>query len=154
MTVVTVATALVGGPAWAEASGRDAPLDQGVWRNPRNSVHIELRPCNDQICGYVVWATDKAKADARRAGTRDLIGKQLLRDFRKASGKVYRGTVFAPDLNATLTGTAERIDARNLRARGCLAGVLCKTQVWTRVDGPAEALAAGPQASGQAGTRR
>ena len=41
-----------------------------------------------------------------------------------------------PDLNATFTGTAQLIDSNSLRARGCLfAGIGCKSQVWTRVQG-------------------
>ena len=141
---VVMATTLAGSASWAQ-EGADAPLDTGVWRNPKGSVHIELKPCGEQICGYVVWASAKAQADARRAGTPDLIGKQLLRDFAPSTGKVYRGKVFAPDLNATFTGTAQRIDARSLRAKGCLvAGLLCKSQVWTRIDAaPADLARAG-----------
>jgi uncharacterized protein (DUF2147 family) len=41
----------------------------GVWRNPRGSVHVDIGPCGTAICGVVVWANDKAKEDARRAGT-------------------------------------------------------------------------------------
>ena len=64
-----------------------------------------------------------------------LVGLQLLRDFTP-DGAGWRGKVFAPDLNRTFSGTARPLDAGRLEARGCLLGrVLCKRQVWTRVEG-------------------
>jgi len=48
----------------------------------------------------------------------------------------WRGRVFVPDLNAIFRGSAEMIDRGTLRARGCLfANIICKSQIWTRVDG-------------------
>lgn len=105
----------------------------GVWRNPKNSVHLDIRPCGPSACGYVVWASARAQADARKGSGRDLIGLQLLQDFApNAHG--WRGKVFVPDLNRTLTGSARSIDADHLEAKGCLIGsILCKAQVWTRL---------------------
>jgi uncharacterized protein (DUF2147 family) len=110
---------------------------EGVWRNPKDSVHIALKPCNGQICGYVVWASPKAEAAARKGGTPNLVGTQLMRGFVVDNGGVGRGKVFIPDLNATFGGSAQLIDDHTMRARGCLfANVLCKTQIWTRIDTP------------------
>ena len=107
----------------------------GVWRNPHDSVHIALRPCGSEICGFVVWASPRAEAKARKGGTPKLLGEQLLRDFVVDTRGIGRGKVFVPDLNKTFTGSAQLIDERNLQARGCLfASVLCKTQIWTRID--------------------
>jgi uncharacterized protein (DUF2147 family) len=107
----------------------------GVWRNPKNSVHVELVPCGEAACGYVVWANEKAQRDAREGGTDDLIGMQIFRDMQSAGDGRWTGKVFVPDLNRTVSGRAEAQGDGRLLARGCLiAGVLCKTQVWTRTD--------------------
>lgn len=119
------------------AEGPSRELSDGVWRNPQNSVHLRLQPCGDLTCGYVVWASAKAQAAARRGGTAELVGLQLLRDFPRMSGVMGRGKVFVPDLNATFAGTAERIDDRTLKATGCvIPNLICKSQVWTRIDTP------------------
>ena len=125
-------------PLWlvaaTQASAADADLF-GVWRNPKDSVHLDIRPCGASACGYVVWASEKAQEDARRGSGLTLMGLQLLRDFTP-DGAGWRGKVFAPDLNRTFSGTARPLDAGRLEARGCLLGrVLCKRQVWTRVEG-------------------
>lgn len=107
----------------------------GVWKNPKNSVHVDIKPCAQGACGYVVWASAKAQKDAREGGTPNLVGLQLFREFRPKKAGVWQGKVFIPDLNRTFTGTAEPVDGKTLRAKGCLfANVLCKSQVWTRVE--------------------
>jgi uncharacterized protein (DUF2147 family) len=127
-----LAAAVVAGPAFAG----DAPALTGVWRNPKDSVHVEIKPCGPGACGYVVWASPKAQADAHEGGTKELVGLQLFRNFTPEKNGAWRGKVFVPDLNATFSGTAQLIDANSLRARGCLfASIGCKTQVWKRVEG-------------------
>jgi uncharacterized protein (DUF2147 family) len=110
----------------------------GVWRNPRDSVHLEIKTCGAATCGYVVWANAHAQEDARKGGTPNLVGAQLLRDFTPQKNGAWRGKVFVPDLNMTFSGTAEVLDANRLKAKGCvLINVLCKSQIWTRVEGQA-----------------
>jgi len=110
----------------------------GVWRNPKDSVHLEIKTCGAATCGFVVWANAHAQEDARKGGTPNLVGAQLLRDFTPQKNGAWRGKVFVPDLNMTFSGTAEVLDANRLKAKGCvLINVLCKSQVWTRVEGQA-----------------
>lgn len=134
--LIAALAAGVAGGASAAAADAPASLQSGIWKNPKNSVHVELRPCGGNACGYVVWASEKAKADAREGGTKNLIGMQLLRDFKPHKDGVWRGKVFVPDLNATFSGSAQLLDERTMKAKGCLIGGLaCKSQVWTRIDG-------------------
>jgi uncharacterized protein (DUF2147 family) len=110
------------------------PLTQGIWRNPHNTVHVEIRPCGDAACGYVVWASEQAIADARKGGTENLIGLQLFRDFVQDKDGAWRGKVFVPDLNVTFSGAAVPLDPDTLRAKGCLLGkFLCRSQIWRRI---------------------
>jgi uncharacterized protein (DUF2147 family) len=111
----------------------------GVWRNPKNSVHVKFQECGSATCGVVIWASPKAQADARKGGTEKLVGTNLLRNFTMVRPGVWKGRVFVPDLNGTFGGTAELVDASTLKARGCLfVGLGCKTQLWKRVDGAAD----------------
>jgi uncharacterized protein (DUF2147 family) len=105
----------------------------GAWRNPKDSVHVEIARCGQAMCGVVVWASEKAKTDAREGGTDALIGINLLRDFVSAGDGRWRGKVFVPDLGKTVTGTVEMVDADTFRARSCALAVFCKTQLWRRV---------------------
>jgi uncharacterized protein (DUF2147 family) len=132
LVLALTAAAALAAPAVAEAQPGSSIY--GVWRNPKNSVHVDVRPCGPSACGYVVWANADAQADARKGGTPNLVGLQLFRNFNPQANGRWRGKVFVPDLNATFTGTAELVDEDRLRARGCLiASIACKSQVWVRV---------------------
>lgn len=134
-SAVVLATALVGLLAVPGLAAADTQPIFGVWRNPKNTVHVEIKGCGANTCGYVVWASAKAQADARKGGTENLIGLQLLRDFKPDSPDRWRGKVFVPDLRMTFAGTAEVVDAATLKAKGCLiGGLLCKSQTWRRIE--------------------
>ncbi|WP_369059460.1 DUF2147 domain-containing protein [Caulobacter sp. 73W] len=107
----------------------------GVWRNPKDNVRVEIRPCGDAACGTVIWASPKAQAKARHAGTERLVGTQVLKNLELDERRgVWRGKVFVPELNRNFTGLAEPVDAGRLLAKGCvIGGLLCKSQVWTKV---------------------
>ncbi len=132
--IVLALTAMAAVTAPAAAQAQSVGSIYGVWRNPKNSVHVDVRPCGESACGYVVWANADAQADARKGGTPNLIGLQLFRNFNAHANGRWRGKVFVPDLNATFSGSAEMVDDNHLRARGCLiANIACKSQVWVRI---------------------
>jgi uncharacterized protein (DUF2147 family) len=131
LTLLAAAGLLAGAQS---ASAADMGDIYGVWRNPKNTVHVEIKPCGGRVCGYVVWANAKAQADAREGGTPNLIGSQLLREFAPDNNGGWKGKVFVPNRNMTLSGTAKPVTPTSLVARGCLLpGILCKSQVWTRI---------------------
>ncbi|EQB32858.1 DUF2147 domain-containing protein [Sphingobium ummariense] len=106
----------------------------GIWSNPKGSVHVRAEPCGRNMCGVVVWASDKAKADAARGGTDPLVGTTLFRDFTPAGRNRWRGKVFVPDIGKTFSGTVTLLDPDRLEGEGCLlGGIGCKSQIWTRV---------------------
>ncbi|MBB5711157.1 DUF2147 domain-containing protein [Sphingomonas xinjiangensis] len=108
-------------------------LSQTVWQNPRNSVHVRFEPCGAQLCGTVIWASDKAIADAARGSSQPLVGTRIFRDFRPAQAGVWRGRVYVPDLATTFSGRIT-VEGDRLIGRGCLiAGLGCKSQTWSRV---------------------
>lgn len=123
---------LAGQAAVAQPVNADA---FGVWRNPKDNVRVEIRPCGDAACGTVIWATPKAQAKARKAGTASLVGTQVLKNLELDERRgVWRGKVFVPELNRNFTGLAEPVDAGRLLAKGCvIGGLLCKSQVWSKV---------------------
>jgi uncharacterized protein (DUF2147 family) len=107
----------------------------GIWKNPKGSVQLDIRPCGAQVCGHVIYASAGADADARKQTGKPLVGQQLLRDFRPDKGG-WKGKVYVPDLDRTFAGTARLLDDDRLEAKGCvLGGLICKTQVWRRVKG-------------------
>jgi uncharacterized protein (DUF2147 family) len=129
MTAMILALLAAALPAPAAA----APT--GTWRNAGDTVRIRVAACGrGALCGRVVSASAKAKADAARGGTERLIGTELFRGFRRGADGRWDGTVFVPDLASEVDGTLRRDGADTLVAEGCLiAGIACREQRWTRV---------------------
>ena len=113
----------------------DEPSLDGRWVNPGGSVIIDIAPCGDARCGTVVWASDKAKQDARK-GTEQLVGSDLLTGLKQRMPGQWRGKLFIPDRNMRATAKIELIGERQLKVSGCTLSVVCRTQYWNRADGP------------------
>ena len=121
----------------AAPSAADAAVPKqlsGVWRNPKNTVHVRIQPCDGEVCGTVVWASDKARKKAAEAGTPKLVGTQLFKSFSQKSANSWGGRVFVPDMGRTFSGTLKAASPNAVVAKGCvLGGLICKSQAWKRV---------------------
>lgn len=124
--------AILAMPATAQDVDQQNPW--GRWKNPFNSVHMEVSPCGELVCGKVVYASDKAKADAAKGGNPDFIGVNLLENFERTGPASWAGKVFVPDLNHHFHGELTLEEDESLLVKGCLTSHAgCKHQVWTRV---------------------
>ena len=115
-------------PAAAQASV------EGRWTNAKRSVVIEVARCGQAWCATVVSASAKAKANARKGGTENLIGTRILTGARPVGKGVYKGRGFIPKRNIYAPATIRQRGPNVMEVEGCaIAGLLCKEQRWTRV---------------------
>ena len=115
------------------AYAQDAAID-GRWVNPDASVIIDIAPCGETRCGTVAWASDKAKADARK-GTDRLVGSDLLTGLEERKSGQWTGRLFIPDHDMRVKARLQPVGERQLKVSGCVV-VLCRSQYWNRADGP------------------
>ena len=81
----------------------------------------------------MIDANAKAKATARKGGTPNLIGTQILSRMRPAGSGIYKGQAFDPKRNIHAPATIRLLGGSTLVIKGCLiSGILCKEQRWTR----------------------
>jgi uncharacterized protein (DUF2147 family) len=133
MLITLIAGALLSA---APAPAQSAPDWTGVWRNGSNSVHIRASRCGPAMCGTVIWASDKAKADAAAGGTDQLVGTRIFDGFT-AEGDEWVGDVYVPDLARSFSGSIWMEGRDTLVGRGCLFGSFgCREQRWTRIAEP------------------
>ena len=129
--IFLLAAALFAAPALAAS-----PIE-GQWTNPARNVTVRIAPCRGQsLCGVVVSATADAKAKAAAAGTSRLIGTQLMSGLVPTGAGIWTGEFFVPDRNVRAPGELRLLGSRTLEIEGCVAGLLCKSQRWTRVAAP------------------
>lgn len=125
--IALAATAMLATPASASAK---SPLE-GRWK--KGNLVIQISPCGQDLCGTVIRASEKQQAKAERGSGTDLIGARLIKDIEKTGSNSYRGQVFLPDRNMHARGTIRQVSANTLAVRGCVLGVVCKSQTWQRV---------------------
>ena len=120
----------------AAPAGASAQTLEGRWTNPKRSVIVDIDRCGEAYCGTVVQASEKAKANARKAGTRNLIGTRVLSGLKPVGNGRYKGRVFVPKRNVHAAATVRQVGANVMEVEGCaLAGLICDEQRWTRVGG-------------------
>ncbi len=78
----------------------------GTRQSPSASVRLRAARCENQPCGTIVLANDKARADARHGGADVSIGTQLFDVF-----------------------TATLVAADSIGVKGCATQTICRNQV-------------------------
>lgn len=132
LTAILMTTAILAA-APVEAAPPEPTGAPGNWINPHNSVKVEIVEHDGLLNGKVVWASAEAEQDARIAGTANLVGTQLLQDYRQVGDNRFQGRVFVPDMNRTFYSTIEQQGPDALKISGCiLGGLICKSQTWHR----------------------
>jgi uncharacterized protein (DUF2147 family) len=127
--IFAAALALALAPAPALAA---SPLE-GLWTNPKGNVVVRIAPCGPQLCGKVVKASAKARAKAAAQGTGNLLGRTLLSGLQRTGPNRWQGKVFVPKVGHNVSGNLTLAGSSRLNVQGCLIGVICKSQSWTRV---------------------
>ncbi len=127
--IFLLAAALFASPAIAAS-----PIE-GRWTNPARTVTVRIAPCGQRAhCGRVISASPDAKAKAAAAGTPRLIGTELMSRLVPVGEGAWSGDFFVPDRNVRAPGELRLLGPRTLEIEGCaVAGLLCKSQRWTRV---------------------
>ena len=127
-TIAFLATLLLAAaPASAQAL-------EGQWTNYKQNVVVQVERCGAAYCGRVVQASDKARAKARKGGTPNLIGTQILTGLKPLGNGKFRGRAFVPKRNIHATATVRQVSDDVMQVQGCvLGGLLCDNERWTRV---------------------
>lgn len=125
--IAIAAIVLTSAPASAQAI-------EGRWTNYKKNVVVEVERCGGAYCGRVVQASAKAREKARKGGTANLVGTQILTGLKPIGGGRFRGKAFVPKRNIHANATVQQISDDVMQVQGCvLGGLLCDKEQWTRV---------------------
>lgn len=128
------ALAVAAAPALA---GPQAASPAGTWTNPKHTVTVRIAACGGGAwCGRVVAASAKARADALAGSGQPLVGTMLMQNLRADGDGGWSGTLIIPDIRQTAEATMRLSGRGAIEVKGCgMGGLVCKTQLWTRVAG-------------------
>jgi uncharacterized protein (DUF2147 family) len=133
MKVVALFSLLIAATVVAQPPAA-APIE-GYWKNPIGSAIIQIAPCGTALCGKVVWASARGQREVAQ-NTSNVVGTTVLTDV-KYTRQHWAGSLYVPDDNIHVSAKLQLLGDRRMRLTGCgLMGLICRTQVWTRADGP------------------
>jgi uncharacterized protein (DUF2147 family) len=137
-TVLLLASLCAAAALAQEGTGSATPAQDvsGIWLTDRGQSQVRIAPCGTARCGTIIWtvaqARDANNPDPGRRGD-NLVGLRILQDARR-TGDSWTGSLYNPLDGRTYTGRMRRISAAELELSGCvLAGLICRSQTWTRV---------------------
>lgn len=114
----------------------------GTWSMGR--VTIKVTDCGGGLCGTIVGLKEpiskidgKPKVDRENPDVskrqRPLIGLAVLIGMKPAGEGKWQGAIYNPDDGNTYSASI-RVDGDTLKVKGCVVGILCKSNSFARID--------------------
>jgi uncharacterized protein (DUF2147 family) len=115
------------------AAAQDAT---GTWLTQTGDTRVRIAPCGANLCGTIIWQRTPSKdvnnPDASKKA-RNIVGITLLSMRKTGEGK-WAGSLYNPTDGKTYSGTLTQGGANSLSLSGCVAGIFCRSQTWSRVN--------------------
>lgn len=113
----------------------------GDWRVEDGVANIRVAACQGSMWGVVAWekipgGRDKNNPDASKK-SRLTLGMPILLDMKKKAGAdQWEGQIYNAKDGKLYESTMTLNNPNQLEIEGCVLGILCGGQTWTRVSGP------------------
>lgn len=143
---IALRSALVLAAFGASSAVCAAPKDPtGTWLTEDGRAKIRLDRCGPgaaNVCGKVVWMRvpngpdgnpmlDQKNPDPKKRG-RPILGLQIITGLKPADDR-FAGEIYKADEGKIYQVELERESEGKLSISGCLLGLLCGSQTWSRV---------------------
>lgn len=117
----------------------------GVWLSADGRVKVRVTDCRGALCGTVVWLKEPIDRQTRRPRTdklnpdvnkrnRPMLGLQVVQGLKPLGANEWSGPIYNADEGHSYNVKLTLINQTKAALKGCVLGVFCKTQTWTRAD--------------------
>lgn len=118
----------------------------GTWLSADGGTKVKVSECSgNKLCGRVVWLnkpidpdTGKPKTDKRNADPakreRPLIGVPVVNGMTPSGDNKWSGEIYNADDGKIYQAHVTLVNENAMQVQGCVLGILCKSQTWTRAD--------------------
>lgn len=122
-----------------------AGTPEGTWLSQDGATKVHVANCSGKLCGSVIWLKDpndpqtgKAKTDKHNSNeakrSRLLLGLQVVQRLSPDGTDTWSGQIYNADDGNTYQAHMKVTASNIAKVQGCVLGLLCKTQTWTRVN--------------------
>jgi uncharacterized protein (DUF2147 family) len=122
-----------------------AATPHGVWLSSDGRVKVKVSDCQGALCGRVVWLKEPLDPETRRPRTdkqnpdaskrdRPMLGLNVVRGLQPAGENKWSGAIYNADDGKSYDVNVKLVSSKKMALEGCVLGVLCKSQMWTRAE--------------------
>lgn len=130
----------VSSPATAQGAG-----PEGLWLVKDQTARIRIEKCGNEMWGTVAWQ-DEAKIDVNNPDPamrrRSLLGSAVLIGMRPAAANLWEGDIYNARDGKTYSSKMAMLPSGALEIKGCVMGIICGGENWTRLHEPPPAAGA------------
>jgi uncharacterized protein (DUF2147 family) len=136
-----------GGAAADPATNAEAN-PTGEWLVAKRVARIKIVNCDERLWGYLSWemepGVDSNNPD-REKRTRPTLGMPILIGMAQKKPNEWKGEIYNAQDGRTYSANISLINPDLLKVEGCVLGILCGGENWTRASLPASNGAAAPK---------
>lgn len=107
----------------SNAAGAAEPY--GTWLRPSTGTQVRFYDCGGKLCGKIVAVKDQAR--------RKEVGIVIMHGAAKSGDNKWEGDLLDAETGKTYSGYVTLEGPGALTLKGCIAGILCKGETWTKV---------------------
>jgi uncharacterized protein (DUF2147 family) len=113
----------------------------GDWRVADGVANIRVAQCNGSLWGAVAWEKTPGGRDAHNPDvskqSRPTLGMPILIEMKKKAGvDQWEGQVYNAKDGQLYSSTIKPVGSDQLEIQGCVLGILCGGETWSRVGPP------------------
>lgn len=132
--------------AMSASASASENLPYGKWAMANGKVTVKVRDCGGgTLCGSIVALKEpiskvdgKPKVDRENPKAslrkRPLIGLPVLIGMKPDGEGRWQGAIYNPDDGNTYSASIVLASQNKMKVKGCVAGILCKTNDFIRID--------------------
>lgn len=118
-----------------QATAAATPL--GEWLVSKQLARIKIVDCDGRLWGVVSWEQHPGidgKNPDPRLRSRPTLGMPILLGMTQSKADQWDGQIYNSQDGNTYSANIKLLNATTLRVQGCVFGILCGGENWTRVD--------------------
>lgn len=115
----------------------------GTWRLDNGKVTVKVQQCGAQVCANIVALKEPTYKDGTpkidkynkdpSLRSRPLIGLAVLSGMKPTGDNTWSGSIYNADDGRTYSATMT-LSGATMKLKGCVAGILCKTNTFKKLD--------------------
>lgn len=129
----------------AQSAGSPSADPVGEWTVAKAVARIRIVDCNNRLWGVVSWeaspGTDSKNPDASLR-TRPTLGMPILLGMTRKKDNQWSGEIYNSEDGRRYAASISLRDQNTLQVQGCVLGILCGGEDWTRAPQPDTAATA------------